>query len=120
MYIEESKYSRENNSFIFKLAIFNGICSRVVILSKAHMKAFPTMLKGLALDYYYLNIGITGLTMNFDQVYYLIWVYFEDTRYTRRILSKWNSITLQLTLTGNNGKSMEESFQLLIKKFKHL
>ena len=109
MYTEESKYSGENDSFTFKLAIFNDICSRADVPSEAHMKAFLTILKGLALDYYYLNIGITSLTMNFDQVCYLIRAYFEGAEYKRSILSKWNSITLWSTMTGNEGKSMEES-----------
>ncbi len=78
------------------------------------------MLKGLALDYYYSNIGITGLTMNFDQVCYLIRAYFESDEYKRSILSKWNFITLRLTMTGNKGKSMEKSLQLLIKKLRRL
>ncbi len=73
------------------------------------MKAFPTILKDLALDYYYSNIGITGLTMNFDQVCYLIRAYFEDAEYKRSILSKWNSIILRSTMTRNEGKSIEES-----------
>ncbi len=72
MYTKESKYSGENDSFTFKLAIFNDICSRADVLFETRMKAFLTMSKGLALDYYYLNIDITDLTMNFDQVCYLI------------------------------------------------
>lgn len=53
IYIEESKYNRENNSFIFKLAIFNNICSKADILFEICIKVFPTILKGLILDYYY-------------------------------------------------------------------
>lgn len=120
MYTEESKYSGENDSFTFKLAIFNDICSRADVPAEARMKAFPTMLKGLALDYYYSNISITGLTMNFDQVCYLIRAYFEGAEYKRSILSKWNSITLRSTMTENEGKTMEESLQLLIKELRHL
>ena len=88
MYTKESKYSGKNNSFTFKLAIFNDICSRADVPSEVRIKAFPTMLKGLALDYYYSNIGITSLTMNFDQVCYLIQTYFEGAKYKKSILSK--------------------------------
>lgn len=88
MYIEESKYIRENNSFNFELTIFNNINNRADILFKVCMKAFSTILKAFILDYYYSNIGITSLTMNFDQVYYLIRVYFKGAKYKRNILSK--------------------------------
>lgn len=88
MYTKEFKYSGENNSFIFKFVIFNDICSRADILFEARIKAFLTMLKVLVLDYYYLNIGIISLTINFDQVCYLIQAYFEGTKYKKSILSK--------------------------------
>ena len=61
IYIEENKYTEENkyrgnrDSFNFKLAIFHNICGCVNILYKAKAKAFPTMLKGLVLDFFYLN-----------------------------------------------------------------
>ena len=43
------------DSFNFKLAIFYNIYRRVNILYKAKAKAFPIMLKGLVLDFFYLN-----------------------------------------------------------------
>ena len=55
MYTEESKYRNNKNSFNFKLAIFHNIYKRANILYKVKVKAFPTMLKGLALDFFYLN-----------------------------------------------------------------
>lgn len=61
IYIIKTKYSNQNNSFMFKLAIFYDIFAKANILSKTKMKAFPTILKGLALDYYYLNISISGI-----------------------------------------------------------
>lgn len=47
-----TKYSGENDSLTFKLTIFHDICARADVPYEATMKAFPTMLKGLALDYY--------------------------------------------------------------------
>ena len=55
MYIKESKYRGNRDSFNFKLAIFHNIYRRVNILYKAKAKAFPIMLKGLALNFFYLN-----------------------------------------------------------------
>ena len=62
MYIEESKYRNNRNSFDFKLTIFHNICGCVNILYKAKAKAFPTMLKGLVLDFFYLNNTINKLS----------------------------------------------------------
>jgi hypothetical protein len=62
MYIEESKYGGNGDSFNFKLAIFYNICRRANIPYKAKAKAFPTMLKGLALNFFYLNNTINKLS----------------------------------------------------------
>ena len=56
-YTEEQKYDGLNDSFDFKLNIFYDIYNRSRLLPKGYTKAFPTMLKGLALAYYY-NSGL--------------------------------------------------------------
>ena len=55
MYTEESKYGGDRDSFNFKLAIFYDIYGHANVLYKAKAKAFPIMLKGLILNFYYLN-----------------------------------------------------------------
>ena len=55
IYTEESKYKGNKNSFNFKLVIFYNICGYINILYKAKAKAFPTILKGLVLNFFYLN-----------------------------------------------------------------
>jgi hypothetical protein len=55
MYTEESKYRGNGDSFNFKLAIFYDIYGCADILYKAKVKAFPIMLKGLVLNFFYLN-----------------------------------------------------------------
>ena len=55
IYIEESKYRGNRDSFDFKLAIFYNIYGCINILYKAKAKAFPIMLKGLILNFFYLN-----------------------------------------------------------------
>lgn len=64
IYTDNAKYSGCNDSFIFKLAIFYDICFRANVLPKAKMKAFPSMLKGPALNNYPSNIGISDTIMN--------------------------------------------------------
>ena len=55
MYIKESKYRGNRDSFNFKLTIFYNIYGCVNILYKAKAKVFPIMLKSLVLDFFYLN-----------------------------------------------------------------
>ncbi|RKF56855.1 hypothetical protein GcC1_193027 [Golovinomyces cichoracearum] len=55
IYTDEQKYSGSSDSIDFKLRIFYDICNRTDVLKEAYSKAFPTMLKRLALDFYYLN-----------------------------------------------------------------
>lgn len=77
IYTNEAKYNKQNNSFTFKLKIFYNIYIKANIVPKAKIKTFSIILKGLALDYYYLNISISGIAINFNRVYYLIKNYFE-------------------------------------------
>ena len=55
MYIKESKYRGNKDSFNFKLVIFYNIYGRVNIPYKTKVKAFPMILKGLVLNFFYLN-----------------------------------------------------------------
>ena len=55
IYTKESKYRSNRDSFNFKIIIFYNIYRHVNILYKAKAKAFPIILKGLALNFFYLN-----------------------------------------------------------------
>lgn len=72
IYINKIKYSGQNNSFTFQLVIFPNICIRADILSKVKIKVVSIILKSLILDYYYLNININSIAINFNWVYYSI------------------------------------------------
>jgi hypothetical protein len=62
MYTKESKYKGNRDSFNFKLAIFYNIYRCADVPYKAKVKAFPIILKGLALNFYYLNNTINKLS----------------------------------------------------------
>ena len=53
IYIKEQKYDSTNSSFDYKLTIFLDICNCVKLLEEGYLRAFPIMLKGLALDHFY-------------------------------------------------------------------
>ena len=62
IYTKESKYGGNGDSFDFKLAIFYNIYRRADVPYKAKAKAFPIILKGLILNFYYLNNTINKLS----------------------------------------------------------
>ncbi len=121
LYTNEAKYSGENDTFSFKLTIFHDMCDRADVLQSAKLKAFSIMLKSLTFDYYYSNMFTSTVTViTFDEICFSMRNYFEDAEYRRGILSKWNNLILKSVMTSNEGKSVEECLQLLIKQLRHL
>ena len=84
IYIKESKYRGNRDSFNFKLTIFYDICGRANILYKAKAKAFPIMLKGLVLNFFYLNNTINKLS--FQDICNAVQTYFKGLKYKRGVL----------------------------------
>lgn len=122
IYTEEAKYSGEDDSFDFKLSTFHDIYSKADVPAEAKIKTFPTMLKGLALDYYYAKIIVNGRPSNLELICAGIRSYFEKAEHRRSVLSKWNATTLKSVMKKpeNEGRSMEECLQLMIKDLRHL
>jgi hypothetical protein len=117
MYTEESKYSGEDDNFDRKLMIFNDLCDRVGIPQEAKIKGFPTMLRGIALDFYY---GNKATYTTFDSICNAIRNHFEGPEYKRGILTKWNAITLKTVMMKSEGKPIEDCLQLLLNDLRHL
>ena len=85
IYTEESKYSRKNNNFNYKLTIFNDLCNRVSILQEAKIKGFPTILCGITLNFYYKN---KATYTTFNSICNAVRNYFKGLEYKRRVLTK--------------------------------
>jgi hypothetical protein len=81
------------------------------------MKAFPTMLKGLAQDHFYNN-QLSSHTLK--EACTNLRNFFEGPGYHRRNLDEWNSITLASTIVKNPEKTTYENVQLLINKLRQL
>ena len=117
MYTEESKYSKEDDNFNRKLTIFNDLYNRVNIPQEAKIKGFPTMLHGITLNFYYRN---KATYVTFDGICNAIRNHFEGPEYKRRVLTKWNAITLKTVMIKSEGKSTEDCLQLLLNNLRHL
>src|SRR5436190_20611116 len=92
MYTEDTKYGSEGDNFDLKLIIFYNICNRVDLPLEAYLKAFPTMLKGSALSYFYTNL--IQQQLSFQGTCNSIQNHFEDVDYKHAILTEWNRIDM--------------------------
>ncbi|RAL68650.1 hypothetical protein DID88_007360 [Monilinia fructigena] len=61
LYTDNEKYSSEGDNFEYKFQIFISHCSRLDIQPQSIMRAFPTMLTGVALDFYHTNLEQTSM-----------------------------------------------------------
>ena len=77
MYIEEQKYGGLNESLDFKLTIFYDIYNRIDVPPEAYLKAFPTMLKGMALEHFYNTKAAQIYDFNFEKVCIHVRNFFE-------------------------------------------
>ena len=84
IYTEESKYGGNRDSFDFKLAIFHNIYRRTDVPHETKAKAFSIMLKGLVLDFYYLNNTINKSF--FQDICSAVQTYFKGLKYKRGVL----------------------------------
>jgi len=105
IYIEESKYSGEDDNFNRKLTIFNNLYNRVDIPQEVKIKGFPIMLYGIALNFYYRN---KATYTTFNGIYNAICNHFKGLEYKRGVLIKWNAITLKTVMIKSKGKSIED------------
>ena len=85
MYIEESKYSKENDNFDCKLMIFNNFCNRVNILQEIKIKGFPIILHSITFNFYYKK---KATYITFNGIYNTIYNYFKGLKYKCRVLIK--------------------------------
>jgi len=84
-YENDHKYDG-SGSLDAKLDIFFDICKRNDVPAELHMKAFPIMLKGLALDQYY-NSELSQYT--FQNACNSLCDFFQGPEFERRSLKNW-------------------------------
>lgn len=115
-YTGDENNSGVNDNFLLKLTIFHDIFGRFDIPLEAKMKAFPSMLKGLAKDYYYTNFPAWRFNLSFGQVCHSMQLYFEGKQHKRGVLKRRNSISLKSVMTRPeySGKSLDDCLHLLI------
>jgi len=66
------------------------------------------MLRGLVLDYYYINLKSNPLSVSFDKLCESTRNYFEGSEYKRDIFTQWNALKLRTVIDKNTEKSIIE------------
>ena len=103
--MEESKYSKKNNNFNYKLIIFNNLYNKVGIPQEVKIKGFLIMLYSIALNFYYRN-KVTYII--FNGIYNAIHNHFKRLEYKHGVLIKWNAMTFKTVIIKSEGKSIED------------
>jgi hypothetical protein len=122
MYTEKLQYGGENNNFYQKLKIFYDLCNRAGIPRIARNQAFLTMLRDMALDYYYDNFDNDQRPTPIDDLCTAFQNYFKGSEYRRSMLAQWESITIETIMKRpeNIDKSTHHCLKLLINELRQL
>ena len=86
MYTDKLQYGGNNDNFDQKLKVFHDLCNRAGIPKIARNQAFPTMLRDMALEYYYDNFD-SDQPRPLDELCSALRNYFEGPEYHRRRLA---------------------------------
>jgi len=114
---KDKQYSREDNNFNRKLNIFQDMCDKIDLPDAARGRGFSTMLRGLALDFYYEN---KKLYITLEGMCTAIRNHFKGPEYQRKQLVKFSSTTLISIISKNKDKGTEECLDLLFNNLRHL
>ncbi|POS82095.1 hypothetical protein EPUL_006805, partial [Erysiphe pulchra] len=109
-YNDEIKYSGEtSDNFDNKFNIFMDYCTRFGISSQALHDAFPCMLKGMSLTFYYNKCRGKSI----ENLQILMKSNFEGPEYQRYNLKRWNKLTFQNIIDSNPDKNPMEQITIL-------
>jgi hypothetical protein len=121
LYTSDLKYGGELDNFDFKLAVFRDLAQRADLPPEQWIVAYPTMLKGSALNHYYANVVRSGTVgLSFQGVCNATRNYYEGPEFRREALSRWNTITLRGTMQKSPGKATEDCLRDMVEELRRL
>ncbi|KAA6416336.1 MAG: glycosyl transferase [Lasallia pustulata] len=116
---DNHKYSGEaTDSFNYKFTIFVDHCERAEVPQNALSKAFPTMLIGIALEFYYTNCRGKYHTLN--EPFAVFKNYFEGDEHKRNKLSEWNGINLRTAIQKKPDEPIAETFRTMVQQLQQI
>ena len=105
------KYSGEaTDSFNYKFTIFVNHCKRAKVSPDALLKAFPIMLTGIALEFYYINCRGKYHTIN--DLFAVFKNYFEEDEHKRNSSANGMALTYVLPFKRNQTSLSQRHFEL--------
>jgi hypothetical protein len=87
LYINKSKYNSENDNFDFKLTIFINFFQKTNIFKQEFSQAYFIILRGLALNHYYINFKSNPFNVSFNKLYKATRNYFKESEYKYNIFT---------------------------------
>ena len=105
-------------SLSYKFTIFMNLCKRAEIPKEILHTAFPTMLKSMALEYYYFSCQAIDLTI--QQLFDRFEAHFEGEEHRRNMLREWNSINLRGLLRASPDKHKGTVFNEMIQQLRQV
>ena len=119
MYTSEEKYGESpTESLSYKFNIFMNLCTRAQIPQQILNTTFPTMLKSMALKYYYSSCQ--GINLTIQQLLDRFQGHFEGEEHRRNMLRDWNSITLRGLLRASPDKNKGTVFNEIIQQLRQI
>jgi hypothetical protein len=110
---DEKKYGGDQYDILdTKLFIFYDLCGKVGVEESYFDRAFSSMLKGRALEFYYDKI--IGREYTFVQMVDMIRTHFETEENRQKYLSEWRETTLMSTVRKHPDKTRLECLELML------
>lgn len=103
-YPDSQKYDGFDGAFGHKLSIFYHYCNRKGVPNVAFLDAFPTMLKGMALDHF-LSYQLTDANLTFERACKHMHGFFEGPEWQRLQKVKWQNTSLYQVMNENPNSS---------------
>jgi hypothetical protein len=114
---DDMKYSGDTYEVLdSKLLIFYDCCHRLGIPQWQFAGAFPTMLKGRALSFYYDRLCGTPEPRDFDTMVSRVKGHFENQERNQTYLTDWRNTTLSRIISENPDMSKIDCLDLLFDK----
>ncbi len=119
LYSSEEKYGGDpTESLSYKFMIFMDLSKRAEIPQQILHVAFPTMLKTMALEFYYSSCQ--GIVLTVQQLYDRFQGHFEGEEHRRLMLRQWNSVSLRGSFRANPEKSKGTIFNEMVLQLRQI
>jgi len=110
----EDKYSGDiRESFDSKYRIFINYVKMAALPYEGIAIAFPTMLRGIALNFY--HAALEGRDLSIEELIDKFKQRFETEERIRLLVSEWNSASIETTIAKNTDKSMINCLDILVR-----